>query len=154
MISNLHISVGNVMMDFLLRKSSPTNHLLLKEARKKGKDSSGYLRPLSVIARAILLLRLSSAAVEDLLQSQSISCQEVKFWWETLGYGIGLWDVDSEPENITDLWADIQPVLDDLAGWCNENTSPVSVARSKQQWSFEIWQLTQFQRAGLWAIGL
>jgi hypothetical protein len=153
-LSNLSLSPGLTLNEFLLRKRASTNHLLLKEAKKKGRDRYGKLRPLSVIARAVLLLRLCSAAVDNIMQIQSISCEDIGFWWRAFGHDIGLWDANSEPDSITDLWADIQPVLDDLAGWCNENTSPVSVARSKQQWSFEIWQLTQFQRAGLWAIGL
>jgi hypothetical protein len=48
------------------------------------------IRPLSVISRALLLLRLASAAASDLLSYAAMTSSEIAFWTDQLGLDIGL----------------------------------------------------------------
>lgn len=154
-MANLGLSASSVLKDFLVRRRARVNHPLLVEAKKKGQAGNRVLRPLSIIARAILLLRMASAAAEDLLSSQAVTLSDLDFWWRDLGENIGLWESGAAPGQMVDLWADIQPVINDVVQWCNTpNTTSASAIQTRQDRAFELWQLTQFQRAGLWAIGL
>jgi hypothetical protein len=153
-MANLGVSPSGVLKDFLLRHRARVNHPLLVEAKKKGRDRNRNLRPLAIIARAILLLRLASAAAEDMLNSRGVTQVDLGFWWRDLGESIGLWETSAAPGQMADLWADIELVIDDVMQWCNTTATSTSTIQARQQWAFELWQLAQFQRAGLWAIGL
>jgi len=153
-MANLGVSPSGVLKDFLLRHRARVNHPLLIEAKKKGRDRNRNLRPLAIIARAILLLRLASAAAEDMLNSRGVTQVDLGFWWRDLGESIGLWETSAAPGQMADLWADIELVIDDVMQWCNTTATSTSTIQARQQWAFELWQLAQFQRAGLWAIGL
>lgn len=151
-MTNLGISTSGLLREFLLGRRERANHPILKEAKKKGQDSRRRLRPVSIIARAILLLRLASAATEDLLSSQAIDLSDFDFWWSDLGEGIGLWGRGARPMQMADLWAEVQPMLDDIERWCNGHPPSTTMIEARRDLAYELWQLTQFQRAGLWAM--
>lgn len=149
-LTNLAIPHNQHLRDFLLRRQSRTDHPLLAEARKKSK----VLRPLSVIARAILILRVASAAVANLIQQNSIDRHEMDFWWSGLGMSAGLWEPDAKPERMSDLWEDIDITIDSIDDWLESPAQAHNIFQTRQNLSLDLWKLTQFQRAGLWAIGL
>lgn len=139
---------------FLTRSGIP-RHPLFVEARKKGRDRSGNMRPISVMARAILLLRLASAACDDLFRRSGIDRLDVEFWLSSMGANIGLWEPGEEPERVTDLWADIETALEVIEQWTDGTTSSNgSISRARRELAFDLWQIQQFQRAGFWAMGL
>ena len=118
-------------------------------------DTASGLRPLAVIARAILLLRLASAACDDLLQNSGIGTPDIEFWWKRVGLETGLWELGQEPDQITDLWADIQETLETVDSWmANTTTASKTMYKAKRELSLELSYLRDFHRVGLWAVGL
>ena len=139
---------------FLSSSRSP-KHTLLVEAKKKGQDQYGNMRPISVIARAILLLRLASAACNDFIQETEIDGTDVEFWWSNIGKDIGLWESSIIYGPMTDLWADVEIALETVETWIDQNrSSTVGARKARREIPFDLWQLEKFQLAGLWAIGL
>lgn len=139
---------------FLSSSQSP-KHTLLVEAKKKGQDQCGNMRPISVIARAILLLRLASAACNDFMQKSGIDGTDVEFWWSDIGKDIGLWESSTIYGPMTDLWADVEIALETVETWTDQNRSSTAGTRqARRDIPFDLWQLEKFQLAGLWAIGL
>jgi len=153
-LSALGMSPSSAIVDFLGRRQATRNHPLLGEARKKGQKSNSDVRPFAVIARALLLLRLASAATNDLLQEHAITKADLTFWWTELGEDNGLWKPGSQPIQMTDLWGDVGPYMDVLETWCDANVVPGNLYQARTDPTLELWRFTQFQRAGLWAIGL
>ena len=146
---------GQLHLTRFLSRSRLPQHPILVEAKKRGRDRNGRMRPLSIMARAILLLRLASAACESFLRSSGIYGADIEFWWENLGSDIGLWEPNEGPAYMTDLWADIEAALELVEAWNNENPAPsCNVCQARRELSVNLWYMGQFQRVGLWGIGL
>ena len=105
--------------------------------------------------RAILLLRLASAACDDLWRKSGIGKSDTKFWWDRVGGDTGLWEPGQPPDQIADLWADIHDSLAEIDTWLADSASSVKCAyEARRSLSRELAHLRDFQRVGLWAIGL
>jgi hypothetical protein len=152
--ANLGLPANGTLYEFLAGNLAPDNHSIFIEAKKHGKNEQGILQPLSVIARAFLMLRLASAAVNDLLLNAAVSSTSISFWLNTLGADIGLWDNGAAPAQMVDLWSDIQPAIDSISQWCDLNLAPIYTLNARRDLPYDLWQFKHFERAGLWAIGL
>jgi hypothetical protein len=153
-LGNLGITHNTSLRNFLLQNRAMVNHPLLATARLKGELSTGIIRPMSVIARSMLLLRITSAAVNDLLMQASITKSELEFWWREIGEEIGLWEPGLEPDQMADLWQDVQVAIDDIEDWLDLHRGAVNTLQMERDLSFDLWQLKKFERAGLWTVGL
>lgn len=153
-LANLGMPSDNPLTDFLLRRQQPLVHPLLREAKKQGKPQNGVAQPLPIVARAILLLRLASAATDDMLSTTSISKTDLEFWLNRAGEELGLWDTGAPPDEMTDLWADVRPALDAADAWCDMNGAICSLFKAKTALGNELYQIEQFERIGFWATGL
>ena len=153
-IGNLGLSINSTLFDFLSSPETITNHPILMEARKKGENEDGSIRTLPILSRAYLLLRIASAATQDFLSTCSIVKDDLRFWWEALGNDAGLWIPGNLPDQMTDLWADVKDSVDSVEDWYTLNTGMFCTLKVRQDLPFDSWQVNQFTRAGLWAIGL
>ncbi len=77
---------------------------------------------LAIISRAALLLRIAAGSTAQLIQAAGLTRESVEFWWDRLGQGRGLWDGPREDGSLTDLWADIEPLLRDIEGFQEKYT--------------------------------
>jgi hypothetical protein len=68
----------------------------------------------SIISRAVLLLRVAAGSVADQLQSATFDNAALRFWWEAIGEARGLWGGGSAPEDLQDLWKDIEDTLTEI----------------------------------------
>lgn len=151
---NLGLSpnTNSSLLDFLLKKSYKTLSPVFSEAKKKKYvDDKGIYRPLGIIARAFLLLRISTAAIEDILFDCNISKTDLEFWWKKIGVKHGLWETGSEPTQFSDLWSDISLAINDYENF-QSNTSTFELKRLQDHQQFRSDKLTQFHRAYLWGI--
>ena len=48
--------------------------------------------------------------------------KSVEFWWNGLGQARGIWEGAKDNEDLTDLWAEIEPLLRDVEGFQNKYT--------------------------------
>jgi hypothetical protein len=72
---------------------------------------------LAILSRAALLLRVAAGSTAQLIQASGSSAEAVDFWWNGLGQARGIWDGDRSGEGLTDLWADIEPLLQEIEGF-------------------------------------
>jgi hypothetical protein len=153
MMINIGVAPDGYLNNFLTFNVDPDIHPVLMWAKKPGRLKNGCINPLPVISRSYLLLRLASAAVQDLLNKVGINSDELKFWWDSLGVDLGYWMPGDIPPNIVDLWVDIEPNIVNIQDWIaiNQNSQSLNFRR---ELPFELIQLSQFNRVGLWGIGL
>lgn len=150
---NLGMNTNNDLYSFLTFAIEPQDHLVLAYAKKPGKKD-GVIDVLPILARAFILLRIASASSENLLQIGSITKDELSFWWGDLGVELGYWPVGSAPLVFTDLWEDVGDSLVNIDQWHSINKGTSDLFQLRKDLPFELKQFAQFNRAGLWALGL
>lgn len=153
-MSNLGLSVSSnsSLINFLLRKSYRTLSPIFSEAKKGYIDDRGAYRPLGILARAFLLLRLATASIEDLLNESNITKSDLEFWWREIGIKKGLWETGTEPNQFSDLWADINTAIIDYNNFKTANAQSYELKKLQDHNGFRSDRLTQFHRAYLWGI--
>ena len=143
----------NQWKNFLRWNADPDTPQLINEA---GGDVNvtNPRHHLQVIARATLLLRLATGACAKLLNEAGVGRDELEFWWNPLGEDRGLWEPKNEPDDLTELWADVEVELENLAEWDKVNTGGSSIARWLNDRSRTINVLGGCERIALWGLGL
>ena len=108
-----------------------------------------------VLARALLLLRLSTGIVRELVESLKTDRRRIlAFWWKSPSVNRRLWPTGEPPDDCADLWSDTQIALERIegaGGW---------VADSRA--NFDLWRrhagdmavLSSTERICLWGLGL
>lgn len=107
---------------FLTRGSNSEEPRLLKEAENQG-DHYGENYHLQVISRAMLLLRVATGIVREVLRDSDIDLNLLKFWWYNAGHMQGFWETPPESVDSSQLWSDFSPYLDDIDNWINSNNN-------------------------------
>lgn len=139
--------------DFLTRASERDTPQLLLEASGTAPVSDAR-HHVQVIARAALLLRVSTGACARLLDDAGVGRDELEFWWKSLGEDRGLWEPGNEPDELTDLWLDVDAELDNAAKWETSSAGVASVARWIKEQSRTLAVLGGCERIALWGMGL
>ena len=138
---------------FLLRLSNPNNPVLLEEAKKDNSDIGiNKNDPFPIICRAILLLRLATGVTHRLIQNSSATVDSLKFWWEDVALKHGF--TNSIPSGIDpiDLFTDIRDSINEFDG-----RVPGSIQHVKDAFNTlggPLFYLKQFERPGIWGMGL
>jgi hypothetical protein len=79
----------------------------------------------------------------------------LKFWWLPLGQERGLWDAGFEPDQMTDLWADVDTAVEEVKSWEGANAAQKpSLERWRRELPYQISVLGGFERVALWGLGL
>ncbi len=147
----LSTSTSDRLKKFLLRQVAPTDPQIFKYSTlPPGNPSTDAL---AVLSRAILLLRVATGSAHDLLKQAGFAADALSFWWQKLGEARGLWPAGSPPSALTDLWADVEESLNEIA--TVEATDPAALASAnivafRMQGRLNI--LTSHERVGLWGL--
>jgi hypothetical protein len=106
-------SGSGALRDFLLRKSEPLdNHVFrLAEAPGEQSDLDHHMR---VLSRGLLLARVASGCSAAMCSTSGITVEKLRFWIDALIGDRGLWGTDPLPEDLTDLWADVNVAVENL----------------------------------------
>ena len=136
---------------FLLRQSSPDDPPLFGLTRVSAFDEDfGHI---SVIARAVLLLRLASGATGRLLKQADLAIDSVSFWWSRLGYTRGLWEGTRELSATTDLWADVTELLVDAQNFRRRHASAgQNFFKAGEELGHVLLGLSGCERAAIWSM--
>ena len=146
-------SLEKMMPDHILSAlSTPDAYAsaLFREAKVKSTPGSGAT---PILARALLLLRLSSARIASMFAAAEVSKIDIKFWWSLYGSNLGLWEYPDDVEVFSDLWSDVAEAKDDAGFRISAMTGAASVRRVGEILSRDM-SLTQFSRAPMWLLGL
>ncbi|MHB1988271.1 MAG: hypothetical protein ACYCSF_09835 [Acidimicrobiales bacterium] len=106
---------------------------------------------LSVMARALLLLRLASGATRRMLIDAGIDFDDLSFWWHPYGTERGLWKIPPTAAHITDSWADTEADLLDIDEWLNGAT-PGTYHDLLSAVPSSLTSLTNLEMVGLWSL--
>lgn len=155
-VDNIFDSLGESktqpLYSFILRITSPDNHVLITEAEKDSKNNNANrVNPFSMICRSILLLRFATSIGNITMESSSIRLNLLRFWWEDIALKFGM--IDSIPSGIetTDLYADIN---DSIASLQSGDYSINTLKSVNSSALGDLSALKQFQRTCFWGLGL
>lgn len=154
MLSRLGIrDTVELWKDFLMRKTNSEDPIVITEAQKKAKidDPKHHLQ---VVSRATLLLRIATGACSQLIKKAGFGNNDLKFWWNPLGEDRGLWEPGNEPDNLKDLWADIEMAVNEIQEWKNDNKTNASYSHWQRECSLAISVLSSCERIALWGLDL
>lgn len=96
--------------------------LPIRLASESGEIENPYCH-LRIIARAALLLFVSTSAARRILVNASYKASDVAFWWQRQGEERGLWAANAMLDPL-DLWADIAVAINDSKQW--KTATPVA----------------------------
>jgi hypothetical protein len=139
---------------FLARDVQAEDSVLTTEARGTVavRDPRHHIQ---VMARAALLLRVATGACALLLREAGFGRSELEFWWKNLGEERGLWEPGDEPDELLNLWADVDMALGDMHQWEISNSGTnASYARWHREQLYAISVLGECERIVLWGLGL
>lgn len=144
---------AEVLLDFLMRRSEPDTNVILEEASRitKLQDPRHHLQ---VMSRAVLLLRVATGTCGGLFQKAGYKRSDLEFWWQDLGKNLGFWDNSNLPDNLTDLWGDVEDVLSSLEQWISDhdhNNPSMFTFKSNKNSNLDV--LSNCERIGLWGLG-
>jgi len=122
------------------------DHIIFQQANIK------QTTPLSIIARATLLLRISVGLVSQLYNAGGINKTDLDFVWENYGIDCGFWNSGSTPLDFNNLWSDIQPSFNDLRSDINTPGVDNSMYSIFGRNAEAISHLGQINRACLWGL--
>ncbi|MEZ4830288.1 MAG: hypothetical protein R3C61_28985 [Bacteroidia bacterium] len=142
---NLGMSLDNVTKRILLSQTPlEQTHLVFSESKKHISE------PLPVISRAILLLRVSTGFVSNLLKDAGIDKAELNFIWEKYAFNNGFWNTNVPISDFHKLWDDVELEYSTIeASLDSLENSPFSI---KNRSDVNLGKLTQFNRSALWGL--
>ncbi|ADB39303.1 hypothetical protein [Spirosoma linguale] len=106
----------------------------------------------SILARALLMLRVSSGAAAYLLNECNFNSDDTKFYWMTAGLDSGLWEPGDAPDDLSDLWIDIADSIAGIKDGLEALGNPVTAKGLSSLLSEALIPFKQLNRAGLWSI--
>jgi hypothetical protein len=137
--------------NFMTRSTAPSDPKLLTSASLADPVGSSS-HHVQVLCRAVLLLRMATAAGRGYLIASKGTRAELSFWWNDVGENCGLWNSGASPADFGDLWADVEAALSDVRSWL-ASTSPVKEMRGWRVGNAESLDvLATTERAGLWGL--
>lgn len=148
---SLSESADDRLRSFLLRQSAPNDLAIFPYSAKKPGNTGDD--PFAVLSRAVLLLRIATGSAHDLLAAGGIGSAAISFWWTKIGEVRGLWEPGSPPDSLTDLWADIEEALFEMAQL--EQAQPDSFESTRSVAFDAAGRLNIFsshERVGLWGL--
>ncbi|ASS48836.1 MAG: hypothetical protein A3D31_06160 [Candidatus Fluviicola riflensis] len=152
-LNNLGETHNPSIIDFL--KDVHGTHKIFTEAQNKALDPiTNSLNPLSVIARATLMLRISTGNTSLIFKNAGVDKSDLSDLWESYGVENGFWNAGSTPNDFTELWDDIKDHIEDVTSWAISKSPDLSLFQIYDDGaipnSFNYFK--QFHRACLWGI--
>ncbi|MCX2681841.1 hypothetical protein OOZ15_17940 [Galbibacter sp. EGI 63066] len=124
------------------------DHLIFNKA------SEFEISPISIIARSILLLRISSGNTSQIFKNADISHSELSFVWENYGVDNGFWQAGSMPINFEDLWSDVEAHINDIKDRIDLVPKQNDLASILKDNAYDILFFKQINRACLWGVAI
>jgi hypothetical protein len=136
---------------FVLRQRAPDDPDIFKYSSQT--PTGDQLDVFAIMSRAVLLLRLATGSAHDLLYQAGFDATDLSFWWGKLGEARGLWTAGSPPTALSDLWADIEDGLREIADKEAEDPEAFKSINSVAYGSSgRLNLLASHERVGLWGL--
>jgi hypothetical protein len=138
-------------LQFLTREVDKEDICIFPYSREpsEGEQTSHF----GIISRATLLLRVASGSAAELMRRAGLSASAIAFWWESFGQARGLWENKIEPEAAIDLWADVAPLLEEIAAFqAKYQVSDQTFYRTERELGSALVGLGCCERIALWSL--
>lgn len=112
------------------------------------------ISPISIMARSILLLRISSGNTSQIFKSAGVNHSELKFVWENYGVDNGFWEVGAMPENFEDLWTGVQNHIREIKDRIDLVPKQNDLAAILRDNGYDFSFFKQINRACLWGVAM
>lgn len=145
--ATMRISLTPALRSFF---KSPNDHMIFVSAGNNG-IAAGGIDPLPVIARATLLLRLTTGLTSGVFGQAGITKSDLIFLTDPIGLNCGLWN-PSSPNSYTDLWQEVGDAIGEITNWHSGRTSPCNFLELNNELAYELQHYKQFNRAAFWGL--
>ena len=152
MLRNLGIvsPIGDNWHNFFMDLNLGEPQLITLAGKRSKTGANSHV--LEVISRAIMLLRLATGAAANLLFDAGIRREDVAFWVNLLGVERGLWTETDEPEELHEMWSDVEDEIDNWDGM--RHAVGLDAHTLKKSHSGKLTILSEYEKVGLWGLGL
>ena len=136
----------------ILGASLPTPTLLTR-ASEPGTPQDPLIHE-RVMARAALLLRVSTGFCSSLIDGAAFTSADLDFWIENAGIRRAFWNPNEQPNPLTDLWIDVQDSISDENSWFTaQGTGTPDMFEWRKGRVGLIQRLSECDRVALWSLG-
>ena len=134
-------------LDFLERVEEPDNLIVFTHVNN---GNAGDVH--AMVCRALLLLRTATSIVRTAFVDASFQplADNVRPWFELVGIARGFWSDSTPPEEVADLWIDVDNAVSDLADAIA--AEPADQYEFLESLSTQAVLLSQAERACMWAV--
>jgi hypothetical protein len=135
---------------FLRRVDDPHDPPIMRVSETRPGVNSPY-HHVSVMARALMLLRVSSGTVRHMLIEAGVGLGSLSFWWEPYGRERGLWSIPPLSSELMDGWADTELTLREVDDWIDQGQQ----ATYREMWTAlpsPVTDLASLEKVGLWSL--
>ncbi len=137
--------------NFLIRKTEKDDLSIIRYSIKDPlTTSSGCF---SVLSRACLLLRISSGSWTSLSATSGLTTDLLSFWGLAFGETRGLWSGATGLDELFDLWADVEPALEELQAF-QQSRLPIeqNCFSTGNVLGRRLLTLANFERVAVWSL--
>ncbi len=143
---------GIIDPDFItLLKDENVIHKVFECGKIPAMNVNNEIFPFNVISRALLILRISTMACEEVRNRAGLNKNDLDFWLSEIIDSAGLGDY-STITNIVDLWADKNEAIEEITKLFNSG-NVLKIIPTNRSNSYDIWQLKKMQSACFWGMG-
>ncbi|MDD5721371.1 MAG: hypothetical protein PHT16_02910 [Candidatus Pacebacteria bacterium] len=147
------LPIQNGWVDFLTWQTQPNESRIIEEASKvTSTDHPNH--HLQVLARATLLLRISTGINGSLIREAGFTKADLEFWWQPYATDYGLIKDGTTIADFLDLWTDIDAALQDIKTWENAQGTTYSYNDLIRGISQQMFSLSECERISLWGLGI
>jgi hypothetical protein len=135
---------------FLCRVDDPADPPIMRVSDTRPVVGSPY-HHVSVMARALMLLRVSSGTVRHMLIEAGVGLGSLSFWWEPYGRERGLWSIPPLSSELMDGWADTELTLREVDDWIDQGQQ----GTYREMWTAlpsPVTDLASLEKVGLWSL--
>ncbi|MFA5184400.1 MAG: hypothetical protein WC456_02625 [Patescibacteria group bacterium] len=150
---NFSAPVQKEWVNFLTWAIQPDDSKIIEEAGKftSVDDPSHHLQ---VLARATLLLRISTGINAKLLKEAGFTKKDLEFWWGPYAVDNGIIKNAGAISNFLDLWDDVNIALQDIMVWEKSQSKNYTYSDLVMDISKPILRLSECERISLWGLGI
>jgi hypothetical protein len=147
------VPVRGRWMSFLTRKISSGDPSIFVLSQQSPNDPNSSHA--GIIARATLLLRVASGSASELIRSAGLPANSISFWWNEFGPDRGLWEGSKPSEELVDLWADVEPLLNDIDSFQSRHqASDQTFLRLGSELAHALVGLGGTERVAVWSLSV
>ncbi|HEX7905843.1 MAG TPA: hypothetical protein VF487_18355 [Chitinophagaceae bacterium] len=133
---------------------SPHDHPLIAASKDTVIDTLGNIKPFTIFSRALLLSRVATGSVANLLKKAAITKNELDFFFNYCGVEHGFWKPASPIAAFEDLWTELSDSIIDIDTWVSTQPAPLDLRTFNDGQAENLTIYKQINRVNYWGIAI